>query len=150
MTFFAGVEFAGELHDFLTRDLAAAYPDLRPEARMFVASSFLAVSRTRADRPSPVSSTIYDVAPGVLQGFDKSLSEFAAEKFKRQGVAVKGESHITRVHEGHLEIKEEGKVPFGMLVWATGLEANPFINSIKELKKDEKSHVYVPRTCTES
>ncbi|GAA5967379.1 hypothetical protein JCM8115_006122 [Rhodotorula mucilaginosa] len=114
-----GVEFAGELHDFLTRDLAAAYPDLRPEARI----------------------TIYDVAPGVLQGFDKSLSEFAAEKFKRQGVAVKGESHITRVHEGHLEIKEEGNVPFGMLVWATGLEANPFINSIKELKKDEKTHV---------
>lgn len=93
-------------------------------------------------------STIYDVAPGVLQGFDKSLSEFAAEKFKRQGVAVKGESHITRVHEGHLEIKEEGNVPFGMLVWATGLEANPFINSIKELKKDEKTHVYVHRTCT--
>ncbi|GAA5977310.1 hypothetical protein JCM10908_004933 [Rhodotorula pacifica] len=114
-----GVEFAGELHDFLTRDLAAAYPELRDEARI----------------------TIYDVAPGVLQGFDKSLSEFAAEKFKRQGVAVKGESHITRVHEGHLEIKEEGNVPFGMLVWATGLEANPLINSIKELKKDEKTHV---------
>lgn len=105
---------------------------------------------TRADRPFPVSSTIYDVAPGVLQGFDKSLSEFAAEKFKRQGVAVKGESHITRVHEGHLEIKEEGNVPFGMLVWATGLEANPFINSIKELKKDEKTHVCVYHICTES
>lgn len=96
-----------------------------------------------AQTPLNVTRTIYDVAPGVLQGFDKSLSEFAAEKFKRQGVAVKGESHITRVHEGHLEVKEEGDVPFGLLVWATGLEANPLIESITELKKDDQTHVCV-------
>ncbi|BGP56767.1 hypothetical protein JCM8202v2_004397 [Rhodotorula sphaerocarpa] len=114
-----GVEFAGELHDFLTSDLKRTYPKLQPLAQI----------------------TIYDIAPGVLQGFDKSLSEFAAEKFRRQGVAVKGESHITRVHEDHLEIKEEGNVPFGMLVWSTGLTPSPLIESLDDLKKDEKTKV---------
>lgn len=140
LTLPTGVEFAGELHDFLTGDLEKAYPSLRPLAQMYAES---VAHKTDWRLTLPFYSTIYDVAPGVLQGFDKSLSEFAAEKFKRQGVAIKCESHITRVCEDHLEIEEEGDVPFGMLVWNTGLAANPFIDSIKDLKKDEKTHVCV-------
>lgn len=31
-------------------------------------------------------------------------------------------------------------MPFGLLVWNTGLAANPLIESISELQKDEKTH----------
>lgn len=36
-------------------------------------------------------------------------------------------------------IDELGAVPFGLLVWNTGLAPNPLIQSIKELQKDEKT-----------
>lgn len=31
-------------------------------------------------------------------------------------------------------------VPFGLLVWSTGLAPNPLIKSISEAKKHEKTH----------
>ncbi|GEM10142.1 NADH dehydrogenase [Rhodotorula toruloides] len=113
----ASVEFAGELHDLTTTELAEAYPKLSQLVRI----------------------TIYDVAPGILGSFDKSLAEYATAKFVREGIQIKGSRHVTAVHEGVLDIKEEGKVPFGLLVWNTGLAPNPLIQSIKELQKDEKT-----------
>ncbi|GAA6048570.1 hypothetical protein JCM3770_006558 [Rhodotorula araucariae] len=113
-----GVEFAGELHDFLTSDLARAYPQLVSMCRI----------------------TIYDVAPGILGSFDKSLAEYATNKYTREGIAIRGSHNVTAVHEGALDIKEEGRVPFGLCVWNTGLAPNPLIESIDELEKDEKTH----------
>lgn len=87
-----------------------------------------------------VRSTLYDVAPNILGSFDKNLAEYATAKFDRAGINIKGSRHVTKVGEGYLEIKEEGKVPFGLLVWNTGLAPNPLIESITELQKDEKTH----------
>ncbi|GAA6016866.1 hypothetical protein JCM8202_004459 [Rhodotorula sphaerocarpa] len=113
-----GVEFAGELHDALTTDIQHAYPKLAPLCRI----------------------TIYDVAAQILGSFDKNLAEYATAKFNRAGISIKGSRHVTGVGEGYLDIKEEGKVPFGLLVWNTGLAANPLVESIQELQKDEKTH----------
>ncbi|GAA5879105.1 hypothetical protein JCM16303_001300 [Sporobolomyces ruberrimus] len=113
-----GVEFAGELHDFITSDLQRAFPTLAPLARI----------------------TIYDVAPGILGSFDKSLQEFAEKKFDREGIKIKGEHHVKEVKADHLIVEEEGKVPFGLLVWSTGLAPNPLIESLTELEHDPKSH----------
>ncbi|BGP41748.1 hypothetical protein JCM10450v2_005814 [Rhodotorula kratochvilovae] len=113
-----GVEFAGELHDFLTSDLTRAYPQLVSMCRI----------------------TIYDVAPGILGSFDKSLSEYATNKYTHEGIAIRGSHHVTAVHEGALDIKEEGRVPFGLCVWNTGLAPNPLVESIGDLEKDEKTH----------
>lgn len=39
-------------------------------------------------------------------------------------------------------------VPFGLLVWSTGLAPNPLVESIAELKHDEKTHGYeFPTRC---
>ncbi|KAL8291972.1 hypothetical protein RQP46_001438 [Phenoliferia psychrophenolica] len=71
--------------------------------------------------------TVYDVAPKILAAFDGELVEYAVEQFKRQGV---------------IEVKEEGTIPFGMLVWSTGLAPNPLVESLKELKHDPKTQRY--------
>ncbi|GAA5838735.1 hypothetical protein JCM9279_003844 [Rhodotorula babjevae] len=113
-----GVEFAGELHDFLTSDLARAYPQLVDLCKI----------------------SIYDVAPGILGSFDKSLQQYAEDKYVRRGIAIKGSRHVERVDEGVLHVKEEGAVKFGLAVWSTGLAANPLIDSIDELAKDDKTH----------
>ena len=36
-------------------------------------------------------------------------------------------------------VTEQGEVPFGLLVWSTGLAPNPLVSSITELQKDKKS-----------
>lgn len=113
-----GVEFAGELNDFITSDLERAFPTLAPLARI----------------------TLYDVAPGILGSFDKSLQEYAEKKFDREGIAVKGNHHVKEVKEDHLIIEEEGKVPYGLLVWSTGLAPNPLIEALGDLQHDEKTH----------
>ncbi|GJJ14693.1 hypothetical protein Clacol_008960 [Clathrus columnatus] len=112
-----GVEFAAELHDLLATDLTRAFPHLTPMARI----------------------TLYDVAPQILGSFDQELVKYATDRFRRNGITIKAEHHVERVNKGSMIVKEDGEVPFGLLVWSTGLAANPLINSIKELTKDGKT-----------
>lgn len=117
-----GVEFAAELHDFVTQDVYRLYPQLKDQIKI----------------------TLYDLAPGILQSFDASLRAYAERKFHRQGVEVKGNSKIGAVGPDWIEIqpKDGGKperVPYGLLVWNTGLQANEFIEALQGLDKDPKT-----------
>lgn len=91
-------------------------------------------------RSHTLASTIYDVASHILGAFDKSLQQYAEDKYTRRGIAIKGNRHVTAVHEGALDIKEEGRVHAGLMVWNTGLAPNPLIDSIDDLEKDPKTH----------
>lgn len=107
--------------------------------------------------------TLYDVAPGILLSFEENLRRYAMNTFAREQVIVRPNSKVNRVGDGWMEIEGEGKsqspftslaflrlltdrlplvaasVPFGLLVWSTGLEANPFVKSIKGVSKDPRS-----------
>ncbi|KAL2156157.1 hypothetical protein VTH82DRAFT_902 [Thermothelomyces myriococcoides] len=113
-----GIEFAAELHDLIHDDLARIYPELAPL----------------------VSITVYDVAPKVLPMFDQALAKYAMDVFSRQNIKVKTEHHLERIRlaDGELgrrrgalkiKIKEYGdeEVGAGLVVWSTGLMANPLI-----------------------
>ncbi|KAI0705500.1 FAD/NAD(P)-binding domain-containing protein [Earliella scabrosa] len=112
-----GVEFAAELHDLLHTDMARHYPSLAAMARI----------------------NLYDVAPSILGGFDAGLQEYAVNKFKREGIRLLTQHHVERVEAGRMFVTEEGEVHFGLLVWSTGLAPNPLIESITEVKKDERT-----------
>lgn len=113
-----GIEFAAELHDLIHDDLAPMYPELMPL----------------------VSITVYDVAPKVLPMFDQALAQYAMDTFARQGIKVKTQHHLQRLRlaDGELgqrhsalkiKIQEYGdeEVGAGLVVWSTGLMANPLI-----------------------
>ena len=38
-----------------------------------------------------------------------------------------------------MTVKEDGRIPFGILVWSTGLAPNPLIKSVQEMEKHEKT-----------
>jgi NADH dehydrogenase FAD-containing subunit len=72
--------------------------------------------------------------------FDKNLSEYALNLFKRDGISIKTEHHIQSLERGlpgidvkndcgclTLKTKEDGDIGVGMCVWSTGLMMNPFI-----------------------
>ncbi|KAF8758716.1 Pyridine nucleotide-disulfide oxidoreductase [Rhizoctonia solani] len=105
-----GVEFAAELHDLLHDDLPELYP----------------TQGTRSMVEEHARITIYDVAPRILGMFDTALGEFAERHLKREGVSIRPNHVVERVESGMLHFKGGEAVPFGMLVWATGLATNPF------------------------
>lgn len=109
-----GTELAASLRDFINSDLMALYPALKDIPRI----------------------SLYDVAPSVLSMFDKSLSQYAMETMKSEGIDVKTSHHVKSLRWGPpgappphqmdpkrcltLTTEEEGEVGVGMCVWATG------------------------------
>ena len=103
-----GVEFAGELYDFILSDILKAYPKIAP---------FIQV-------------TLLDVSDRILNTFDSSLSDYAASKFKRDGIELRLNTKIIRVTCNELELHSGELVPYGLLVWSTGLMEHPLVNSL--------------------
>ncbi|KAH7629013.1 hypothetical protein SMAC4_02271 [Sordaria macrospora] len=116
-----GIEFSAELHDLIHDDLAKMYPDLLKFVKI----------------------TVYDVSPKVLPMFDQALSKYAMDAFRRQKIEIRTQHNIERVRladgklgsehgELKLKIKQYGdkEVGAGLVVWSTGLMANPLIKQL--------------------
>ena len=113
-----GVEFSSELHDFIREDCSRLFPGLM----------------------NHVTLAVYDVAPTILASFDKSLSEYCMNKFRRSGIEVRTGTVVERVEDGRLILKDGKEIPFGCLVWSTGLTENPLTAALegKVLKSKNK------------
>ncbi|KAL4874360.1 pyridine nucleotide-disulfide oxidoreductase-domain-containing protein [Aspergillus karnatakaensis] len=125
-----GTELSASLRDFIAGDLIALYPDLQGIPRI----------------------SLYDVAPTVLSMFDESLSKYAMDTMKKEGIDVRTSHHIKDLRwwvpgaEGPHEMdprscltlttEEEGEVGVGMCVWVTG-------NAMNELVRNELTGVDV-------
>ncbi|XP_076888998.1 external alternative NAD(P)H-ubiquinone oxidoreductase B2, mitochondrial-like [Bidens hawaiensis] len=105
-----GVEFAAELHDFLHEDLIKLYPSLQKYTTV----------------------TLLEASDHILNMFDKRITAFAEEKFKRDGIQVKTGSMVVKVTDKAISLKERStgetkSLPFGMVVWSTGIGTRPVI-----------------------
>ncbi|KAF8803351.1 FAD/NAD(P)-binding domain-containing protein [Phlegmacium glaucopus] len=112
-----GVEFSAELYDLLHSDIAKHYPVLAKLAKI----------------------TIYDVASNILGSFDQSLRKYTENTLSREGISILTNHHVERVEAGKMIVTEQGEVPFGLLVWSTGLAPNPLVRAISEVKKDNRT-----------
>ncbi|ORZ40279.1 pyridine nucleotide-disulfide oxidoreductase-domain-containing protein [Catenaria anguillulae PL171] len=105
-----GVEFSAELFDFVTEDLRKLYPSLMPKVQI----------------------TLYDVAPRILGAFDASLSSEATKRFMRRGIKVRTGTRVAKVEPGTIVLASGERVPFGLLVWATGITQTPLVRSLAD------------------
>lgn len=123
-----GIEAAAELFDLWNEEMRFLFPHL----------------------DGKLAITIHDVAPSILTTFDKNLAEYATESLtKGKGGIVKIEtsSHIEKVEPDAIYTKENGRLPYGVLVWATGNAVNPLVDRIsKHVKMPEKG---LPRILTD-
>jgi NADH:ubiquinone reductase (non-electrogenic) len=103
-----GVEFAAELHDFLTEDLVHSYPE----------------------EISDVAVTLFEAGKVILNTFDQTLSEYTLKIFQRQKISVRLGSQVARVDEKALLLKDGSRIPYGMLVWSTGNTQNQFVKNL--------------------
>lgn len=106
-----GVEYAGELHDFLKDDLINWYPEL-------------------ADR---IKVTLIEAMPKVLPMFSDKLIDYTMSTFAENKIDIATKTMVKKVEAKKLIAmnanKEEVEYPFGLLVWATG-------NTMRQVTKD--------------
>lgn len=103
-----GVEFAAELHDFVTEDLVSSYPDM---------TKFVEI-------------TLLEAGNALLSTFDAALSEYTIKIFRRQKIAVRLQAQVAKVEEQEILLTDGSRVPYGMMVWSTGNTLTPFIESL--------------------
>ncbi|ERN03499.1 hypothetical protein AMTR_s00003p00269890 [Amborella trichopoda] len=105
-----GVEFSAALHDFVCEDLAKLYPSVQ----------------------NLVKITLVEAGDHILNMFDSRISSFAEQKFQRDGVDVKKRYQVTNVSDKCITMKGKApgeilSVPYGMIVWSTGIGTRPVI-----------------------
>jgi len=103
-----GVEFAAEMHDFIREDLRKPYSSLMP---------FVAI-------------TILEAGSSILSTFDGVLSDYTAKFFRRQQIEVRTNSTVVEVSAETLTLSNGDSVPFGLLVWSTGIGPTSLVQSL--------------------
>jgi NADH:ubiquinone reductase (non-electrogenic) len=120
-----GVEFAAEMYDFLTRDLVRSYPLLRDLVRI----------------------TLIEASGQLLSTFDATLSAYTARQFRRQRIEVRTGVPVASVGATAVHLRDGSAVPYGLLVWSTGIAPRP-VTRILPFPKDPPGRILVdPYLC---
>jgi NADH:ubiquinone reductase (non-electrogenic) len=115
-----GVEFAAELHDFVMKEIRACYPGLMKD----------------------VSISLVDAADHILGAFDKSLRDYTTRHFQRQNIQVRTGIKTVKLEKDRAILNDGSEMPFGMVVWSTGLGPTIAVNNFN-LPKDKASRLLV-------
>ena len=103
-----GIELSAELCDLFAHSYAKLYPHLKAKP----------------------SIAIHDVAPNILSVFDAKLQDYALSSFSKRGVQVVTSSHIERVDSNSITTAEQGRIPTGLVIWATGNRCTRLVESL--------------------
>lgn len=102
-----GVEFSGELSDFIIRDVHERYSHVK---------DYIHVTLIEANE--------------ILSSFDVSLRQYAIKHLTKSGVRlVRGV--VKDVQPQKIILNDGTDVPYGLLVWSTGVGPSPFSRSLK-------------------
>ncbi|KAL3615045.1 External alternative NAD(P)H-ubiquinone oxidoreductase B2, mitochondrial [Castilleja foliolosa] len=120
-----GVEFAAELHDYVNEDLVKLYPKAKEAVKITLLEA--------TDHILNIDLLNYGFMQVLGFRFDKRITAFAEDKFKRDGIDVKTGAMVVKVSDKEIstkELKNGGAIssmPYGMVVWSTGIGTRPVI-----------------------
>ncbi|KAE8711390.1 Internal alternative NAD(P)H-ubiquinone oxidoreductase A1 [Hibiscus syriacus] len=101
-----GVEFSGELSDFIRKDVHERYTHVK---------DYIHVTLIEANE--------------ILSSFDDRLRRYAIKQLTKSGVRlVRG--IVKDVKPENLVLSDGSEVPYGLLVWSTGVGPSPFVKSL--------------------
>lgn len=111
-----GVEFAGELQDFFNGDLKKWIPDITDNFHV----------------------TLVEALPNVLPMFSKQLIEYTEKTFKEETITIRTKTMVKKVTDKYIEAESTGpdgkkqleRIPYGLLVWATGNAVRPVVKDL--------------------
>ncbi|MCO5611922.1 hypothetical protein L7F22_066181 [Adiantum nelumboides] len=102
-----GVEFSGELSDFIRRDVHQRYSHVQ---------HYIHVTLIEAKE--------------ILSSFDVSLRSYAIKHLTKVGVKLV-QGVVKDVQPGKIILSDGSEVPFGLLVWSTGVGPSDFVKSLQ-------------------
>lgn len=111
-----GVEFAGELQDFFNSDLKKWIPEIKENFHV----------------------TLVEALPNVLPMFSKQLIDYTEKTFKEETITIRTKTMVKRVTDKYIEAESTGpdgkkqleRLPYGLLVWATGNALRPVVKDL--------------------
>ncbi|CAF1214516.1 unnamed protein product [Adineta steineri] len=112
-----GVEIAAELADLVHEDLRYYYPHLCAH---------------------DVKITLIQSLDHILSAGDKKISEFTEKHFHRENIDVITNTRVKEVKQQEVVVQSKGSdelrsIPCSIAIWATGIQARPLINRIREI-----------------
>ncbi|GMM54722.1 NADH-ubiquinone reductase (H(+)-translocating) [Maudiozyma humilis] len=98
-----GAEFAAELRDYVNQDLSKWMPAISKEIKI----------------------SLVEATPHILSMFDKSLIEYSQQLFTKGNIDLKLKTAVkevdaTTIYAENRDTHAIEKIPYGVLVWATG------------------------------
>ncbi|CAI9106988.1 OLC1v1006249C2 [Oldenlandia corymbosa var. corymbosa] len=115
-----GVEFSGELSDFIQRDVRQRYAHVK---------DYIHVTLIEANE--------------ILSSFDDRLRVYATKQLIKSGVRlVRGV--VKDVQPEKIVLSDGTDVPYGLLVWSTGVGPSPFVKSLDIPKSPGGRSVALP------
>ncbi|KAJ9604212.1 NADH:ubiquinone oxidoreductase [Cladophialophora chaetospira] len=111
-----GVEFAGELQDFFMEDLQKWVPSIKANFHV----------------------TLVEALPNVLPMFSKQLIDYTESSFKEEHIQIRTKTMVKNVTDKYIEAETQSpdgskqieKIPYGLLVWATGNALRPVVKDL--------------------
>nr|XP_027111709.1 internal alternative NAD(P)H-ubiquinone oxidoreductase A1, mitochondrial-like [Coffea arabica]XP_027111710.1 internal alternative NAD(P)H-ubiquinone oxidoreductase A1, mitochondrial-like [Coffea arabica]XP_027111711.1 internal alternative NAD(P)H-ubiquinone oxidoreductase A1, mitochondrial-like [Coffea arabica] len=111
-----GVEFSGELSDFIMRDVRQRYAHVK---------NYIRVTLIEANE--------------ILSSFDVGLRQYATKHLTKCGVRlVRGV--VREVYPKKIVLSDGSDVPYGLLVWSTGVGPSEFVKSL-DLPKSQGGRI---------
>ncbi|XP_020222667.1 internal alternative NAD(P)H-ubiquinone oxidoreductase A2, mitochondrial [Cajanus cajan] len=101
-----GVEFSGELSDFIMRDVHQSYTHVK---------DYIHVTLIEANE--------------ILSSFDISLRNYATKHLTKSGVRLM-RGVVKEVHPKKIVLSDGTEVPYGLLVWSTGVGPSKFVKTL--------------------
>lgn len=101
-----GVEFSGELSDFIMKDVHERYTHVK---------DYIHVTLIEANE--------------ILSSFDVSLRQYATKHLTKSGVRLM-QGVVKEVHPKKIVLSDGTEVPYGLLVWSTGVGPSEFVKTL--------------------
>jgi NADH:quinone reductase (non-electrogenic) len=101
------IEFAGEVHDFLKRDLPKYYPELSGKVKL----------------------TLIEAGDKILGNFSDDLSSMTTKLYRKRSMDVLTKTSVRKVNPHSLELSDGSTLPYGLCVWSTGVGPSKFVAS---------------------
>lgn len=80
-----------------------------------------------------------------MGSFEPNLSDYASNLFKNRGIAIHTGQSVAKVTAKTLELKNNTEVPYGVLLWSTGLAPNELVKGLN-VSKDRTKRLLTDRT----
>lgn len=86
---------------------------------------------------------IIEASDHILGSFDSSLSGYVERLFRKRNVELLKNTLVSEVTADHVILRDGSKLPFGLVVWSTGVKQIPLIDRLVNVKKSKNGRLIV-------